>query len=216
MADPTNLSPADQAAMQPETFVNPMVKALMERGAANVAKPGQLMENNPYKPGSEEHAWYQDQQNKGAIDWATKNAGSLIGGGMPMAKPGSLGMAGGRTVMPGAVPLRGPGGTFLKPMADARGMPNPFIPEAAGYKIPKPGEVAPTTGPSNPMYTPETAPDMAAAKKLLERKQTDQLNVNPADVERWKSTMPLNVTNPTPEPTPSPETTQLIKALLGK
>jgi hypothetical protein len=203
MADPTNnmvnaLSPADQAAMQPETFANPLVKQKIDNLVRIMSIPGQTLQSQ------------QPLTTDDMLQPARDMTGQFGAIGLPMAKSGSLGMAGGRTVMPGAVPLRAPGGKFLKPLSDARGMPNPFIPEEVGYKVPKPGEVAPTAGPSNPMYTPETAPDMNAANKLLERKQTDQLNVNPADVERWKSTMPLNLQN-----TP-PELSQLIKALLGK
>jgi hypothetical protein len=204
------LSPQDQAAMQPETFVTPMVKALLGGMASNVAKPGQIMTKNPYPPGSEENSWYEDQRMKGVGDWAPRTAISMLGGGSPMAESGALGMAGGRTTMPGAVALRGPGGKFLKPMSDARGIPNPFIPEVASYKVPKPGEVIPTAEPANPMYTPENAPDMATANKLLERQQNDQLNVDPQDVNKWKTSMPNGFSNTTPEQA------QLIKALLGK
>jgi len=132
MADPTTdmvnaLSQQDQAAMQPETFVNPMVKALMGGAAVNVAKPGQLMEKNPYKPGSEEHSWYQDQQNKGAVDWSTRNAVGLMGGGMPMAEPGAAGIFGGKLAQ----------GADLKALQEAKQM-------AAGGKLP--GQIMNDTG----------------------------------------------------------------------
>jgi hypothetical protein len=154
-----------------------------------VTAPGAIAQPNPYPPGSEEAAWYdQDRQSKIA-HLAPAAAYALITGGMGGAEAGALGMAGGRTVMPGAVPLRGPGGAFLKPMTDARGLPNAFIPESAGYKVVKPGEVAPTSEPSNAMYTDANAPDPAALDALLQRRQTDQLSVNPNDVGYWKSRM---------------------------
>jgi hypothetical protein len=90
------LSAQDQAAMQPETFVNPMVKALIEGAAANVAKPGQMMTPNPYPPGSEENDWFEGQRTKGMGDWAPRTAVSMLGGGMPFAEPGAAGIFGGK------------------------------------------------------------------------------------------------------------------------
>lgn len=89
-------SDPDQAAMQPETFVNPMVKALIDGAAANAAKPGQLMAPNPYPPGSEAAVWFEGTREHGMTDWANRTAVGMLGGGAPMAKPGSAGAAGGK------------------------------------------------------------------------------------------------------------------------
>jgi hypothetical protein len=122
-----------------------------------------------------------------AVGPAADAAMLMAGGGTPMAEEGALGAAGGRTVMPGGQRLRGVGGKYIKPEFDARGIPNPFVPDKGNYAVPKPGEVMPTAEPNNPMYNAQTAPDMTAANKMLERQQSDKLNVNPADVERWKA-----------------------------
>jgi hypothetical protein len=89
-------NPADQAAMQPETFANPMVKALLEGTAKKVAVPGQVMTPNPYPPGSEESDWFEGQRYNRGMDWAHRTAVGIMGGGAPMAEQSALGMAGGR------------------------------------------------------------------------------------------------------------------------
>lgn len=86
----------DQAAMQPETFVNPMVKALIEGSVQSAAAPGQYMTPNPYPPGSEEASWYEDQRVKGGHDWATKTAMGMMGAGAPMAENNAAGVFGGK------------------------------------------------------------------------------------------------------------------------
>ena len=75
-----DLSDADQAAMSPETYVNPAAKAIVGGLGATIATPGQLSSPNPYPPGSEEASWYEDQRNKGMGDWAGSTALSMIGG----------------------------------------------------------------------------------------------------------------------------------------
>lgn len=159
--------------------------------AQHAMTPGAAMQPNPYPPGSEEAIWY-DQHRQSTMDqWGPAQAASMIGGGSPFAQAGALGAAGGRTMMPGgSASLRGPGGKFIKPMTDARGMPNAFIPEEAGYRASRPGEVVPTAEPTNPMYTAQNAPDMSVVDQLLQRRQTDQLNVNPFDIEYWRSRIP--------------------------
>jgi len=93
-------SPEDQAAMQPETFANPMVKALLEGTVKNATIPGQIMTPNPYPSGSEENAWFEGQRYDKGMDWAHRAAISLMGGGAPMAQQGAFGMAGGRGAKP--------------------------------------------------------------------------------------------------------------------
>jgi hypothetical protein len=69
-----DLSDADQAAMSPETYVNPTAKAVIGGLGNIVAGPGRVAAPNPYPAGSEEGSWYEDQINKLGSDWAPSRA----------------------------------------------------------------------------------------------------------------------------------------------
>lgn len=78
------LSPADQAAMSPETFVNPLVKQKIDKLAATIAIPGQVMAN--------EQPMTTEDMIQPARDMTT-TFGSM---GVPMAKAGTAGIFGGK------------------------------------------------------------------------------------------------------------------------
>ena len=97
---------ADQSSYDPfaaEQFVNPVVDAMGRGLAQTVMAPGQLMQPNPYADGgaqskdpyaSELASWYDDQRDKGAVDWGRDTALGMIGspglaGGMEGATLGS-------------------------------------------------------------------------------------------------------------------------------
>ena len=86
-----------------EQFVNPVVDAMGRGLAQTVMAPGQLMQPNPYQEGgaqasdpyaSELASWYDDQRDKGAVDWGRDTALGMVGspglaGGMEGATLGS-------------------------------------------------------------------------------------------------------------------------------
>ena len=97
---------ADQSSYDPfaaEQFVNPVVDAMGRGLAQTVMAPGQLMQPNPYQEGgdqskdpyaSELASWYDDQRDKGAVDWGRDTALGMVGspglaGGMEGATLGS-------------------------------------------------------------------------------------------------------------------------------
>lgn len=75
----------DEAAMMPETFVNPAVKATIEHlatGAKHLAEtPGAIAKPNPYPAGSEEALWYDTQRQNAGVSWAPEMALTMLGGG---------------------------------------------------------------------------------------------------------------------------------------
>lgn len=94
--------PIDDATGQffPEAIANPIVgslaKGLGQSAVDYASTPGKVMQPNPYPQGSEEASWYDDNRQKVISDWANQAAMNSLTSGVPMAKPGSLGMAGGR------------------------------------------------------------------------------------------------------------------------
>lgn len=86
MADdtPNTLSPADQAAMQPETFANPLVKKKIDNMVKLLSIPGQALNS--------EQPVTTDDMIKPARDMAMQ-FGAI---GLPMSKPGSAGIFGGK------------------------------------------------------------------------------------------------------------------------
>ena len=76
---------ADQAAMMPETFANPAVKAAIDHIASGTKKlvtaPGDIAKPNPYPEGSELASAYEDQRQKGMTDWSPQMALAMLGGG---------------------------------------------------------------------------------------------------------------------------------------
>ena len=91
-----DLSDADQAAMMPETYVNPVAKAAISGIGDTIAGPGRVAAPNPYPPGSEEASWYEDQRDELAGNWGPSTALSMIRSGIGHAEPGALGSSGGR------------------------------------------------------------------------------------------------------------------------
>lgn len=89
--DGGELSDDDQAAMMPETFVNPAVKAAISGAARQVATPGKIMQRNPYPPGSEEADWYEGQRSKLGEDWARDMALNTMGAGTAVGVPAKAG-----------------------------------------------------------------------------------------------------------------------------
>lgn len=75
------LTGADQAAMMPETFANPIIKSAIDGAANLVSAPGHLIQKNPYPSGSESAAWFEDQRSKGISDWAPQAALATMGTG---------------------------------------------------------------------------------------------------------------------------------------
>ena len=75
-----DLSDADQAAMSPETYANPLARSMMSGIGSMVAAPGKFAAPNPYPPGSEEASWYEDQRAKMGTDWSAGTALSMTGG----------------------------------------------------------------------------------------------------------------------------------------
>lgn len=78
------LSPADQAAMQPETFANPLVKQKIDNFVNTLSIPGQAFN-------SEMPVTTEDM-----LQPARDLTGTLARGGVPMAKAGSAGIFGGK------------------------------------------------------------------------------------------------------------------------
>jgi hypothetical protein len=104
---------ADQSSYDPfaaEQFVNPAVDAMGRGLAQTVMAPGQLMQPNPYQPGgaqasdpyaSELASWYDDQRDKGAVDWGRDTAMQMAGPGLAVGAPVKAGEA-----VLGAGPIR--------------------------------------------------------------------------------------------------------------
>ena len=93
-----------------EQFVNPAVDAIGRGLAQTVMAPGQLMQPNPYQPGgaqagdpyaSELASWYDDQRDKGAVDWGRDTAMQMAGPGLAVGAPVKAGEA-----ILGAGPIR--------------------------------------------------------------------------------------------------------------
>lgn len=78
------LSPADQAAMQPETFVNPLVKKKIDDVAGVMAIPGQVLSNQ------------EPSTSESLIPSAVNMTGTFGSMGVPMAESGSAGIFGGK------------------------------------------------------------------------------------------------------------------------
>jgi hypothetical protein len=112
MADPTTdmvnaLSPEDQAAMQPETFANPLVKKKIDNLVKIMSIPGQALS-------SEQPMTTQDM-----LQPARDMTGQFGAIGLPMAKAGTAGIFGGKLAQ----------GADLRALQEAKQM-------AAGGKLP--------------------------------------------------------------------------------
>lgn len=196
------LSPEDQAAMQPETFVNPAVKGFIDKTAKHVAVPGQMMQANPYPPGSEENAWFENQREQTGQNWANSQALNMIGTGVPAAVPGAVGVAGGRLAatrnpLTGRLQVSpqqlltdkfiegGPPVQATAPVAPLR-VGGKFATPNVYYRnrVPSPEEL--THPPTNEMYSQTNAP--APVQSNL---QKPIVRGDPADVERWKNFLTL-------------------------
>ncbi len=53
-----------------EKYENPLAKGLLTGTIATVKGPGELSSPNPYPPGSELGSWFEDQRQKGMLDWS--------------------------------------------------------------------------------------------------------------------------------------------------
>ena len=91
----TGLAPEHQGAGG-ASMTDKVLAALLAGLKQQVATPGALMQPNPYPPGSEEASWYDQQKAETAAQWGPEMALNTIGTGAGFAKPGAVGIAGGK------------------------------------------------------------------------------------------------------------------------
>lgn len=86
-----------------EKYENPLAKSLLSGTIATVKGPGELSSPNPYPPGSEEASWFEDQRQKGMLNWSHHVALNNLRMGL-MAGPADAGAfaAGGANKLLGA------------------------------------------------------------------------------------------------------------------
>lgn len=180
-----------------EKFVNPAVQGVMGGIAAQVAVPGQVMQPNPYPPGTEQADFYDRSRASGGEDWARGMALNTMGTGAAIGVPVKMGEV-----------LSGAGAVRAKPMLQQM----PQVAERYPETVPPVWTADPKKG--GQLYEAKaTSPEAAQVSKLRIAAQKDinagnytpyfdpaqRFDVDPANYPPITSTLDVLAQRPGPK-----------------